>query len=389
MKRTLKSLMLLSLLISVSALYGCSSTTLTVNLTASPSTVVAGKTTSITASASVTSGTYSSGSSSGTFIYSWSANGGTFSSTSSNPVSWTAPATPGTYQITVSVSNGSSSGSNSLNIIVVSSTQESDQSPIISSLTASPATGIAGFSSTLTCVTGNSTGSTTETTTLSITWSANGGTLSSNAGKTVTWTAPTQEGTYTVTVSVSNGTYTTIGTLQLIVSASGSSSVIKITSLGYTPTTLRGGDVATLTCAATDASGLDLTYSWAATAGTLATTEGTYQVIVNISDTAGNTTSGILSIVVNKKVDPPVISSVTTSSSTVAIGNQVTLTCTATDPNNLSLTYAWTGEGSFSDASKAQTTWTAPETTGSRQLTVTVSNGTLTATGSIYISVTN
>ena len=189
--------------------------------------------------------------------------------------------------------------------------------------------------------------------------------------------------------------------MQLIVSASGSSSVIKITSLGYTPTTLRGGDVATLTCAATDASGLDLTYSWAATAGTLAsaigasttwtspTTEGTYQVIVNISDTAGNTTSGILSIVVNKKVDPPVISSVTTSSSTVAIGNQVTLTCTATDPNNLSLTYAWTGEGSFSDASKAQTTWTAPETTGSRQLTVTVSNGTLTATGSIYISVTN
>ncbi|OGC07623.1 hypothetical protein A2526_00755 [candidate division WOR-1 bacterium RIFOXYD2_FULL_36_8] len=402
MKKASKLSLLIPILFFVLTICGCSSTTLTVSLTASPSSVVVGKTATISCSASVTSGSSSSSVSSENFTYSWSANGGTFSSTSSNPVTWTAPSTPGTYQITVRASNRSVSGSNSLNIIVVSSTQESDQSPVITSLTATPATGVPGFSSTLTCITAGSSSSSTETTTsLSITWTADGGTLSSNTGKTVSWTAPTTEGTYTVTVSVSNGTYVTIGTLKLIVSSSSSSSVIKITSLSYTPTTLYGGDVATLTCSATDSSNLELTYSWAATSGTLATTtgssttwtspttEGTYQVISNVSDTAGNTASEILSIVVKKKVDPPVINSITASSSTVTIGNQITLTCSATDPNNLTLTYAWSGEGSFSEATKAQTTWTAPDTTGSRQLTITVSNGTLTTTGNIFISVTN
>lgn len=53
----------------------------------------------VTLSVRVTSGT-------GSVTYAWSASGGSLSSSSGNPVVWTAPSAPGNYSIQVTVSDG-------------------------------------------------------------------------------------------------------------------------------------------------------------------------------------------------------------------------------------------------------------------------------------------
>lgn len=373
---------------------GCGeSTSLITDLSASPISVVAGKTSVITCS------TAKSGDL--TYAYAWKASGGSFAITFGNPITWTSPMTPGIYQVTATVTRSDGvTASETINLTVVSSDQASDSSPIINTLTASPATGAPGFSSTLTCSASNRGSSTTESSSLTYAWSATGGTLGSTIGTAVTWTAPAATGTYVVTVKVSNGTYTTTGTLNLLVTNDSSTSVIKVTSLSYSPTTLYGGDAATLTCAATDSGGYDLTYAWSATAGTLTstigssvgwtapTTEGTYQAIVNISDTASNKTSQILSIVVKKQVSPPVISNVSASPNPVSTSSSASVACVATDPNNLTMTCSWSAtSGTFSPTTGMTSTWTAPAVAGTYSITATVSNGKLSATYTIPIVV--
>ena len=144
-----------------------------------------------------------------------------------------------------------------------------------------------------------------------------------------------------------------------------------------------------------------MTYSWSATGGTLASTigesvtwtaptaEGTYAVVVTVSDTASNQTQEILNIVVKAEVDPPVIDSVSATTPIVK-SNDSTVICTAHDPNNLDLTYAWSASyGSFGDATSATTTWTAPATAGQYKLIITVSNERYSTVGNVYVTVTD
>ncbi|MFP2906515.1 Ig-like domain-containing protein [Pyxidicoccus sp. 3LFB2] len=81
--------------------------------------------------------------------------------------------------------------------------------------------------------------------------------------------------------------------------------------------------------------------------------------------------------------EAPVIGSVVASRTTVPLGNTVTLTASASDPNPTdTLTYNWMAtQGSFSTTSAASTTWTAPSTAGIASLTFEVrdSQGTAVA----------
>ena len=74
---------------------------------------------------------------------------------------------------------------------------------------------------------------------------------------------------------------------------------------------------------------------------------------------------------------PPVIITVYTFPQSIAIGGKVTLTVTATDEDDDTLTYLWqASKGEFSDDTAAVTLWTAPiDTTGLFQISVTVSDG--------------
>lgn len=83
----------------------------------------------------------------------------------------------------------------------------------------------------------------------------------------------------------------------------------------------------------------------------------------------------------------PVIHSVTASPGLVAPGGDVQLAASASDPDSGSIHLAWTADcGSFSDASAATTTWTAPAVEGSCVIAVTVSDDT-GSSGTVYLRI--
>jgi len=127
-----------------------------------------------------------------TLTYAWTATGGSISGTGST-VTWTAPTTEGSYSVTVTVSDGEETVSDSCNIQVVNTP------PVITSLTPSTTDLAPEDSGTIGCVASDADGDT-----LTYAWTATGGTVS-GTGSSVIWEAPATEGTYTVSVSVSDG----------------------------------------------------------------------------------------------------------------------------------------------------------------------------------------
>ncbi|SEM52016.1 Galactose oxidase, central domain [Stigmatella aurantiaca] len=88
--------------------------------------------------------------------------------------------------------------------------------------------------------------------------------------------------------------------------------------------------------------------------------------------------------------EAPLIDSLVASTTTVLVGGSLTLTVTAHDPNaGDTLTYAWTATGgTFSAASAASTSWTAPASSGIQTLTLTVTDsGGLSSTAAVAIHV--
>jgi hypothetical protein len=155
------------------------------SLTATPASVVTGGSSTVKCTASDPDGD--------TLTYSWIYAGGSISGTGST-VTWTAPSTFGIYIVTAIVSDGKGgTATQSVSIAVT------NNNPQISSLTATPATLVTGGNSTIRCTASDPDGDT-----LAYSWTYTGG-LISGTGSTITWTAPSTAGTYTVTVIVSDG----------------------------------------------------------------------------------------------------------------------------------------------------------------------------------------
>jgi len=85
----------------------------------------------------------------------------------------------------------------------------------------------------------------------------------------------------------------------------------------------------------------------------------------------------------------PVIQSVTANPNSVNINQTTTLSCTATDPDNNSLTYTWSSaNGGFPGGTNGTNVqWQAPATAGNYIVTVTVSDGDLTDLGTVTVVV--
>ena len=364
------------------AFFGCGSLPpMVTSLTADPAAIPIEGTTLISCEASTTT--------SAGLTYSWSANGGTLSSSSGKAVSWTAPSTTGTYTITVIVSDGSQSVTNTVQIYVTDRT-----SPIVTTLTASPTTVLTEGASTISCE-----ATSPYSSSLSFTWTASGGTLSSSSGKFVTWTAPLTAGTYTITVIVGDTHTTTSNTVKIVANTPDAPTIV---NLKATPVKVAINKTSVLTCEASDPNGFSMGYSWSADYGTLSSTGGptvswtapntamTSVVTVTVTNTKKESVKGVLNML---SINPgnPTIESVTYSNTTVSVGGSISIIVTASDPDGLDLTYYWTcSGGSYITTSGNTATWQAPATapgSGKCTLTVTVSNGTHTAAASQDITV--
>lgn len=180
-KLAVASLIILTLL----AVSGCNKPPVIVSLTSSATEVARGGNCTVTCVASDPD-------TDDTLAYAWTATAGAISGTGST-VTWTAPTTEGTYSITVTVSDDEKTVSDSCNIQVVNTP------PDITSLTPSSNSLPPAGSCTVGCIASDADGDT-----LTYTWTPSGGTIS-GTGNSVSWDAPAVEGTYNISVSVSDG----------------------------------------------------------------------------------------------------------------------------------------------------------------------------------------
>ena len=152
------------------------------------------------------------------------------------------------------------------------------------------------------------------------------------------------------------------------------------------PLTIRStydGDPATLTYTATssppvgmftfdDSSGISVPATWTAPPAALTTQTVTLRVIVG-GRLVAQPQEGSVNLTVQGN-RPPVVSGMASPTS-VAGGNVVTLTATASDPDGQRLSYMWTAApsvGEFGDASALSTTWTAPRSIYEQTVTLTL-----------------
>ena len=191
-----------------------------------------------------------------TLNYAWEYTGGTLQGTGST-VTWIAPSVAKAYTVKVVVSDGKGGSANQSITITVSA----NHAPVISSVAPSPMTVAPSGSSTITC-----TATDADADTLSYEWSAGGGAIS-GSGNAATWTAPAEEGVYSISVTVSDGKGGTI--------TGGASVTVEvnhapvITSLISNPMSVAPNANASLSCFATDADSDTLSYSWNASAGAI------------------------------------------------------------------------------------------------------------------------
>jgi len=146
---------------------------------------------------------------------------------------------------------------------------------------------------------------------LSYTYEVSGGTVS-GGGSTVTWSVPSGEGSFTITVSVSDGKAEATKSTGINVVAP-VNSVPTINSITVNPSVANPGDVVTISVNATDGDNDQLQYVYQVTGGavsgsgsqvnwTVPSQAGAYSVNVTVSDGQGGQVMGNAVITVNQMV---------------------------------------------------------------------------------------
>ena len=265
---------------------------------------------------------------------SWTATGGSLSSTTGcGSVTWTAPGTPGTYSVSVGVTDNKLSHSPVSGSVTIAVSP--NLPPTITSLIAYPSSITVNKPSTVTVF-----ASDPENDSLTCAWSAmNGGALSPTTGcGPVVWTAPGTPGTYTISVSVTDnqpGHSLVTRTVDIVVSPNQPPTITSLT----TPPSVTAGSTATIQVAASDPENDLLTCAWSSpNGGTLSSTTGCpsvswtapafpgmYSVSVSVTDnqTGHSPVSALANILVyalNQPPEPPTGLSATDGTHTGWVG---------------------------------------------------------------------
>ena len=336
--------------------------------------------------------------------YAWTRSGGTGPDVVLEGAATLTPsfvsAAAGTYVFTLTVTDGEFTATDTVTVVV------SDAPPNL------PPTAVAGAdrsASTGDTVTLDGTGSTDpDGTALTHSWTRSGGT-----GPDVTLTGPaakrafvpTVPGTYTFTLTVSDGQLTDSDQVTITVTQANRAPVA---SAGPDQSVLVGATVTLDASGSTDPdAGTTLTYAWARSGGTgpavtLATPNaaqasftptagGTYTFTVTVGDGTLTHTDAVTVTVVQPNRAPTANAGADKAAVTGAV---VTLAGTGTDPDaGTTLTYAWTRNGgtgpavTLVNATSSTATFT-PASVGTYTFTLTVSDGVLSHSDDVTVTVT-
>gem|GEM_PF-987463 len=181
---------------------------------------------------------------------SWTASGGTLSTSTGSSAVYTQGNTAGTYSVTATATQGGTSKSGTATVTI--------EPGAMASVTVSPASAalVSGHTRSFSVSAADAYGNAI-TSGVSYTWTPGGGTVSPSAGTPVTYTAGATAGTYTV-----GATGTDAGTSR---SASASVSIEAV--LAITTSSLPGGTTGTPYSATLAASGGTSPYTWSVTSG--------------------------------------------------------------------------------------------------------------------------
>lgn len=255
-----------------------------------------------------------------------------------------------------------------------------NQLPVISSFGADAASVAVGGSVTVTCIADDPDGDS-----LSFAWSCTGGSLS-RTGYSVTWEAPDTTGSYSISVTVTDGRGGSAEAscpVTVVPGPANQPPVIK--SLSFSLKSVEPERRGTVTCEAVDPDGDPLTYEWWAELGRIegegnAVTYvappyvGEYEVKVHVRDNRyGNAVESIMVTVAEN--EPPEIDIVRADPDIVITNYGSTITCTADDPDGDPLTYTWSADGGTLSGEGDTVAWMAPGRAGYFTITVTVDDG--------------
>ena len=192
--------------------------------------------------------------------YTWSANGGIISGEGTT-VTWTAPDTPGTYNIAVIVSDGNDGEATMQLCIYV----PANQPPVIDCINAEPSAVGQGLHGTFKCCAFDPEGDK-----LSYNWKASGGIIVGQ-GANADWTAPDEPGNYAITVEVTDSSGGRVSLATAVDVLRNNEPIIK--SLKANPSSVVAGKTSTIECIAYEPDGDELNYKWETSAGNI-TDEG-------------------------------------------------------------------------------------------------------------------
>jgi len=232
---------------------------------------------------------------------------------------------------------------------------------------------------------------------LSYNWSASGGEINGE-GTTVTWTAPHSEGSYNVTVTVTDGRGGEI-TNQVTITVRANRPPTIASLIADADWALPSGSIQ-VTCSAFDPDGDELSYEWSTTGGDISGTGaainwtapeevGIYHVTVVVTDSHGSSATNLLPISVATG-QPPIIEDLLITKDRyghcyllpylggykVGKGQKYDIECIVADVG-IKLFYEWSCDGGeISEISEdgPMITWTAPNTSGYVTVTVIVSD---------------
>ena len=270
-----------------------------------------------------------------------------------------------------------------------------NEAPVIDSLVASSTSVQTGASLSLTATVHDPNAGDT----LTLAWTASGGTFSAPAAATTSWTAPSSVGaqTLTLTVTDSQGAAVSVSLVVNVTSGVATGNAAVNISFNLFPTVSRvsaslnrldAGQSTSVSANASDADGDALSYQWAASCpGTWTSASSSSasfvpssvpagvcnncQLTVTVQDGRGGQTTGSLSLCIASSSTnrfPPSFTNFYQSATATSPGQTVTFDVTALDSQASTLTFAWSANmGSLAAAQNTANTsravWTAPSCT--------------------------